>query len=100
MKIKSINSQKELESVDPENVKFHITYIVRMLIKYLPFTNVDEERVLPHLTGPDQVIACPACGAAGWVWDREFLFTLIPLPARPVRCPRCNGTGRLPDNED
>jgi len=58
MKIKSINNSSQIDDADPDTFRFHITFkaIARMLIKYLPFTNVDEERFAPHLTGNAKVL--------------------------------------------
>ena len=53
MKMKSINNKREMDEADPETIRFHFTFkaIARMMIKYLPFANIDEETYAPHLTG-------------------------------------------------
>lgn len=51
--MKSINNQAELENADPETLQFHTTLksIARMLITWLPFSKLDEEKYAKHLTG-------------------------------------------------
>lgn len=58
MKMSSINNPDQMNSATPETFRFHITFkaIARMMIKYLPFANVDEERFAPHLTGNAKVL--------------------------------------------
>lgn len=53
MKINSINNPEQLENANPETLKFHSTFkaIARMLIRYLPFSKVDEEKYAGLLTG-------------------------------------------------
>lgn len=53
LEISSINNPNELENCSPETVKFHSTFkgIARMLIKYLPFSRIDEQTYAKHLIG-------------------------------------------------
>jgi hypothetical protein len=53
----SINTKEEMESVSPDTIKFHGTFksIARMLIKYLPFGNANEEQYAPLLKGNARV---------------------------------------------
>jgi hypothetical protein len=57
MTIDSINNKEEMESVSLDTIKFHGTFksIARMLIKYLPFGNTNEEQYAPLLKGNARV---------------------------------------------
>ena len=55
--ISNINNYEELTTCSPETVKFHSTFkgIARMLIKYLPFSQIDERTYAKHLKGNPKV---------------------------------------------
>lgn len=56
--MKCINNYEQLEAADPETLKFHSTFkaIARMLIKYLPFSQIDEEKYAARLVGNSLII--------------------------------------------
>ena len=58
MKMDPFNSKEQMESASPDTLKFHSTFkaIARMMIKYLPFAKVDEERYAPALVGNAKVL--------------------------------------------
>lgn len=58
MKMDPFNSREQMENASPDTVKFHSTFkaIARMMIKYLPFAKVDEDRYAPHLVGNAKVL--------------------------------------------
>ena len=55
--MESLNTEEEMKTADQDTVRFHTTFksIARMLIKYLPFGNTNEEQYAPMLKGNARV---------------------------------------------